>query len=143
MEYYEIHKNKGDQYEDFIADKLSEILGINITNYKTREYNLKNENRQGIEIKYDDNYKTTKNLFIETNEKTNIEWGFVPSGIYREDNSWLYLIGDFKRAFIFDKGILVKIHQTKRMIEAETPTSKGFLLTEKIAINWASKILEF
>ena len=85
--------------------------------------------------------KATGNLFVEYQEKTNVSnINFVPSGIMREDNTWLYLIGDYEQAFIFMKKALRAYclwALDKALIEAKTcnqGTSRGYILPMKSAL---------
>ena len=125
----------GLEYQDFIADKLrkgepSIILGA----YSSRKYqNEHGESASGIEIKHDRMLKKTGNLYIETAEKSNAALlDYTPSGIMRDDNTWLYLIGDYEQAFLFSKKQLKIMYANKAKwavngIRArETPTSQGF-----------------
>jgi len=129
-EYYKEMLEKGLEYQDFVMERLIEELGISLTQYSSKkfQYNV-GENKQGIELKFDDRYKKTGNLYIETAEKSNANnTRFISSGIYRNDNTWLYLIGNYEIIFIFSKKYLVYIHEKKIFREIEIPTSQGFLL---------------
>jgi len=130
-EYYEQKLRQGLYYQDFVVEKLYEI-GIPIISYSSKEYQqVVGENKAGLEIKNDSLWKKTGNLYIEISEKTRKENElYVPSGIYRDDNTWLYLIGDNSRIFIFSKRQLRYIHKTNKFkeIENNTKTSLGFLL---------------
>ena len=54
------------------------------------------------EIKRDGKFRETGNLYIETAEKSHPDkYEFIPSGIMRQDNSWLFVIGDEKTIYIF------------------------------------------
>ena len=129
-DYYREKFEEGMEYQDFAMEVLLEKMGIPISCYSSKKYqHSKGENKQGIEIKNDLKYAETGNLFIETAEKTKAEnANFIKSGIYRDDNSWLYLIGDYKTIFIFGIETLKGIHKTKKCKEVEIPTSQGFLL---------------
>ena len=51
----------------------------------------------------------TGNIYIETAEKAIPREGpYVQSGIYRDDESWLYGIGDYSKFYIFGKKCLKK-----------------------------------
>lgn len=79
-EYYAERFQAGLEYQDFIADLLFKELFIPLSSYQSRKYQLKGENKQGIEIKFDDKYKTTGNLFIEMEEKSDPgNVNYVPS----------------------------------------------------------------
>jgi len=143
-DYYLNCFNKGLEYQDFIMEKLLENLGIPISNFSSKKYQFsKGENLQGIEIKYDDKYKKTGNIYIEVAEKSNPNnKEYIPSGIMRNDNSWLYAIGDYSILFIFGKQIL-KLQYNKNLFKTVvTGTSKGMLLDKK-GQNTALKILKF
>ena len=94
--YYNKQLEKALEFQDFVADKLYNI-GISLNCYSSRKYQYeKGESRSGIEIKFDDQRKKTGNLYIEYAEKSNPNnKNYVPSGIERKDNTWLYVIGDY------------------------------------------------
>lgn len=134
-EYYKDKLESALQYQDFIADKLRKadpciIIGA----YSSRKYQYEHgESMSGIEIKYDMKKKDTGNLYIEVAEKSNPNISeYSPSGIMRDDNTWLYLIGDYEEAFLFSKHQLQSIYADKERYkirgikERQTPTSIGF-----------------
>ena len=96
----------------------------------------------GIEIKYDMKFAETGNLYFEVAERTNPLFNFSPSGIKRKDNAWLYLIGNYERAFLFSKRQLISIHENMEsygymgIAEKETATSKGFILPVSKIPKW-------
>lgn len=145
-EYYKEKLEAGLEYQDFIADQLRKfdpciILGA----YSSRKYqNEKGESASGIEIKHDMKMKETGNLYIEVAEKSNaLLLDYTPSGIMRNDNTWLYLIGDYEQAFLFSKNQLKAIyadeqHYKQRGIyKRQIDTSIGFTLP----IGYAKKFL--
>ena len=142
MNYQNEGFEKGLQYQRFICNKLGLI------DYKsTKEQYELGETLFGVEIKFDDIMKSTNNLWIEMEEKTNSDndiW--VKSGIQRQDNSWLYLIGDYTRAFCFVKNALIEYQMWHNkelpVIINNTLTSKGFLLPIKIAKEICAKDFE-
>lgn len=151
-EYYKKQLKQGIEFQDHVVDVLYEN-GIPIVSYSSKKYqNNVGENKCGIEIKNDNKYHTTGNLFIEIAEKSDPEnENFIPSGIYRDDNSWLYLIGDCKKIFILVKGQLKYLHKTGKYKEVfgypddqkEKPTSIGFLIPVELAEKfYAIKIIE-
>ena len=80
----------------------------------------------------------------EISEKAKPRAGpYVPSGIYRNDNTWLYCIGDYDTIFIFAKTTLRRMHTSGRWLVFEnlTRTSEGFLLREHEADVAAAAIL--
>tara|TARA_R110002126_G_scaffold100487_3_gene232017 strand:+ start:5701 stop:6156 length:456 start_codon:yes stop_codon:yes gene_type:complete len=130
-------QTKGLEYESFIMDWFTETKRISLSHYTTKEDQfLKGENRQGIEIKNDQMFAKTGNLFISIQR----DYGYTkhPSGIYK-DQSWLYLIGNKEVFYIFST------KQLKQYFEANSPKlfsgfisnkngiEKGFLLNTKLA----------
>jgi len=90
----------------------------------------------------------TGNLYFETAEKTRPENPkFIESGILRNDNSWLYAIGNYTVVYVFSKKRLQRIwrHRSKYpwlvLREAKIGTSKGFTMPEAIAKKGADRIL--
>jgi len=139
-EYYAKKLNQGLEYQDFVFEKLYDV-GLATIAYSSKKYQInKGENKAGFEIKFDDRLKDTGNLYIEISEKSNASnSGFIPSGIYRNDNTWLYLIGNYDIIFIFDKRRLRKIYEGRHYIKIggryidSVPTSRGFTLPAKHA----------
>ena len=120
------------EYQDFVVDILIKNLGLAISNYSSRRYQFNiGESRQGIEIKLDKRITPNGNVSIEVFEKSrasNSLW--VKSGILREDNTWLYIQGNYDYIFIFSKRALRKIYEEKyksRVWEPK-PTIKTFLI---------------
>jgi hypothetical protein len=134
----------GLEFQDFVVDLLRDQLGIVITNYQSQRFQFGiGENKQGIEIKLDRDILRTGNVSIEIAEKSKASNpAFVPSGIYRNDNSWLYIQGNWDIVFIFTKNILRLLHKSHRYRIDTLPTLKRFLLPIDEARKYAAKILE-
>ena len=138
-EYRADKSQKGKEYEDFVCEYLAKQIGLVITVFSSKKYQYnKGETLQGVEIKYDMRYGETGNLYIEVGEKAKPRNGcYFPSGILREDNTWLYIIGNYKEIFVFGKKHLKAVYESKRyyrLIENNgTETSTGFLLTKEQA----------
>lgn len=141
-EYYKGKLEAGLEYQDFIAEQLRKgnpciIVGP----YSSKKYqNEFGESMSGIEIKYDMRMKETGNLYFEVAEKSNAELpDYTASGIMRDDNTWLYLIGDYERAFLFSKKQLKNIYSQEQYYpqrgirKIQTPTSIGFTYPIDIA----------
>ena len=136
--YYTSKLKQGEEYQDAVTDALYRNGLLLITYCSEKRQLTDGENRFGMEIKYDDKLDKTGNLFFETAEKRrpeNPEW--IPSGILRRDNSWLYAIGNFEALYIFPKQYLPWI-QDKHLrqspgsrfysvFETAPKTSKGWL----------------
>lgn len=149
MSYDEYRKAKiesGLLYQDFVIDALSSLLGLHVQQYASRTYQLTvGETRQGVEIKHDEKYASTGNLWIEMAEKARPRAGdYVPSGIHRNDNAWLYVIGDYNTIFVFARTMLIELANSGRYrrIENRTRTSEGFLLPSAHAQRWAAMVLQ-
>lgn len=140
-ENYKKMLEKGLEYQDFITDIFLSEIGISISTYSSRKYQFSiGENKQGIEIKFDDRYKDTGNLYIEIAEKSNPDnYQYVPSGIYRNDNTWLYVIGNYEEVFIFSKKQLLMLNEKNIFRQVQTPTSIGFLIPNNEAEKYILK----
>lgn len=141
---YEENKMLGGDYEDFIRSVLKERYNYTLHPYTTEEGQYKyGENKEGIEIKNDLIMERTRRIWIEVAEKTNKDnLEFVPSGIYRGDNSRRYLIGNYQEIYIFKIEVLRQAYQNGDyyMLKAN-PTSKGFLLTIEQAERLAGTVI--
>jgi hypothetical protein len=130
-------KQKGLEFESYIMDWFSKEKNINLSHYTLlKEQIKKGENRQGIEIKNDQRFQETGNLFISVAR----DYGYVSyeSGIYK-NQSWLYVIGNEEEFYIF------AIKHLKQYYEHNKPAlfdgfkslkngiDKGFLLSKKQA----------
>jgi len=143
-EYYKEKLKQGTEFQDFVIDILIKELGLVLSVYTSKKYQWKHgENRQGIEIKFDNLYENTGNIYIETAEKTNKDNPkYIKSGIYRDDNTWLYLIGNYKIIYIFSKKMLKGLYSSNSYLrKIETPTSQGFLLEKTKVEKYCAKII--
>jgi hypothetical protein len=138
--------SKGQKFEDFVCINLAKINFV-LQNISSQKFQYETgENLQGFEIKYDarctgdDGTSATNRLSIEIAEKTRAEnINFIPSGIYRSDNSWLYIQGNYKGFWIFSKNILIMLHKSGRYEEATMPTIKKFYLPINDADKYCAK----
>ena len=132
-------------YQDFVIDLLFDTVGLVVVQYASRAYQYaKGESRTGVEIKHDEKYQQTRNLWIEVSEKAHPRLGdYAPSGVYRQDNAWLYVIGDYETVFGFPKRLLQALARSDRypLLENGTKTSKGFLLPDADAQRYAAFVL--
>jgi len=137
---------EGLEFQDFIGDLLLSVLGIPLTSYCSKEWQYnRGENRQGIEIKLDRRILETKNVSIEVAEKSKAtmpDW--TPSGIFRDDNSWLYVQGNREIVFVIGKSILRLMHDKEYIdkVRENTPTVKAFLMPISEARRIALKVFE-
>lgn len=144
-EEYKNNLIAGTQFQDYVAEALARD-GIRISVYTSQAAQLNGENMAGIEIKLDRKFRHTGNLYIEYEEKSKASnWTYVKSGILREDNSWLYLIGDYDGVYLLPIKNLRRIfngakegNEKFRDIRfTEQDTSRGMLLPiSKLSSYW-------
>ncbi len=140
--YYKDKLEQGLCYQDFVVERLYEA-GIPLISYSSKKYQtMIGENKAGIEIKNDQKFRETGNLYIETAEKSNSSnSSYMASGIFRNDNTWLYIIGDYETIYVLSKRHLQFVMDKFKKVE--TPTSRGFLLPiEYVESRMAIKIIE-
>ena len=93
-------------YQDFITEQMLK-MGISVNAYQSMVYQLKHgESASGIEIKNDKQMEKTGNVYIEFNQTTLRGTQNRDSGINQKDDSWLYIIGDYTKFYIFCKNQL-------------------------------------
>lgn len=145
--FYRTAKLKeGAGFQDFIMER-SARLGMILNGFASKEGQRLGENLMGMEIKRDGLYQQTGNLYIEVAEKAQPRQGdYVPSGIMRSDNSWLYGIGNEMRFWIFAISLLRNFWNRRRdmsLRETEKPTSRGFLLPMRLADKYCARRIDF
>ncbi|MQR94197.1 hypothetical protein [Fictibacillus phosphorivorans] len=134
--YFKSKLEEGHQFETYI-DYLFKQKGLDINLYHTRKQQYsEGESEKGIEIKNDNKWMKTGNVYIEYQEKYNqksIKW--VNSGILKNDNTVYYLIGTIDCFWIFRKTDLLDLfynwqeNQCKKLYRfKEIGTSKGFVI---------------
>jgi len=142
--YYQDKLKQGQEFEDFVGAVLYKV-GIVTMPFTSQVYQrTRGENMLGAEIKNDEKFRETGRLYIETAEKSHPDKpSYTPSGIAREDNTWLYIIGDRSTLWIFSKTMLrgLACGMTDYM-NVETPTSRGWLLPLRDADRYAAKKIE-
>ena len=133
--YYKEMLEKGLKFQDFVVKEMYK-KGIPIVSYNSKEYQYnEGENVAGFEIKFDDCMAKTGNLYIEISEKSSEEMEFfTPSGIYRNDNSWIYLIGNYSEFFLFAKKHLQAVHKRGSFKKVGNSTSNGIVIPKKSAL---------
>lgn len=148
MYNHSVHKNSleiGQEFQDFIIENLSKSCGLTVSIYQSKKYQFEvGESLQGVEIKYDArstgdstyvDCKSSGNVAIEVAEKSNVsKASFTPSGIFRRDNSWLYIVGNYHQAWIFGKRTLIRAHESNKFRCINTlPTLQTMLIPIKYA----------
>lgn len=141
---------RGSEFQDFVQDMIALHLGINLQFYTSKRYQYDvGESRQGWEIKLDALCTDTKRLSIETAEKVRASDNvWTPSGIYRTDNTWMYVQGNYDILFLFPKAFLKQLHVVKdghewRYQRKEEPTIQAFYLPIEDAMRYAARVLDF
>jgi len=135
-EYYRQKLFEGKAYEIWVVQQLKKKrnLHLEIIDDKVGQYTI-GETKQGYEIKYDNIYKESGNLYIEIAEKTDPKnEKYIASGIFRQDNTHTWIIGNFQEAYMFDKKELIDIYNNKEYFGniIITKTSHGILLNKPL-----------
>lgn len=132
----------GAEFLDFVTVTLHGY-GLYLQPFTSRKYQYnKGESLQGWEVKLDNRCTETGRLSIEIAEKTRADQAtWTKSGIYRNDNTWLYIQGNYEMFYIFLKKFLISLHRTGRYETAEIPTLQKFYLPLSDADKYAYKII--
>jgi hypothetical protein len=130
-------QQEGLEFESYIIDWFCSQKNINLSHYTLlKEQINKGENRQGIEIKNDQRFQETGNLFISVER----DYGYTKyeSGVYK-NQSWLYVIGNENEFYIFATKHLKQYyeHNKPQLFDGfksiKNGVEKGFLLSKKQA----------
>lgn len=121
---------QGLEFQDFCRPLLLKY-GIIAAYYTSKKYQIKEgESVFGVEIKLDNLCTKTKRMSIEIAEKSRAaNYKFVPSGIMRPDNTWLYVQGNFEIVYVFSKKFLVNLYNSKKPDINTRPTIQTFYLS--------------
>ena len=139
--YYQKKLEQGLEFQDVVTEALYH-RGIVVVGYASRVFqNKRGENMLGAEIKNDERFRQTGNLYIEVAEKSHPDKpNYTPSGIMRADNSWLYVIGDIETVWIFSTKYLVMLKD--RYPPMQTPTSIAHLMPMAAADKYAIRKID-
>jgi hypothetical protein len=132
------------EFQDWVCVRLAQD-GIVLQNLSSKKYQLAvGENIQGFEIKLDTRCTDTGRLSIEVAEKSrrdNERW--VDSGIWRNDNTWLYIQGNRDLLFVFPKKALQWWYRKRKPELLDfNGTIRRFFLPMKQARQLACKVYE-
>lgn len=98
----------GNTFEDYATDRIAES-GIVLRTYKSAGMQLRiGESKAGFEFKLDNGHRKYNHLSIEVAERRQASGIWVLSGIFRNDNAWLYIQGDTSLFWVLFKPSLVK-----------------------------------
>lgn len=143
----------GLDFQDYVLERLHSA-GIVLQPFGSKRAQQKAENMLGLEIKFDRKLSETGNLYIETHERSHPDRPeLVPSGVYRNDRCWLFGIGNYSRFYVFGKRMLQRLISRAlspgkqgsgiRTVGNDTATSKGVLLPETLAREYAERCFEW
>jgi len=128
----------GMEFQDFVVEQFN-AWGLYIQLHSSKRYQFeRGESVQRVEIKLDNRCTETGRLSIEVGERTSINGPWVSSGIYRNDNTCMYIQGNREVIYLFDRKVLVRYHQQReqgRWLESprENPTVRKFYMPFDIA----------
>lgn len=132
---------KGLAFQDFVCLKLAE-RHIVLQNIASKKYQIEvGENLQGFEIKLDNRCTETGRLSIEVEEKSSryVLW-WTASDIMRDDNSIMYIQGNYDCFWVFMKNWLRRYYEEKKPeVEEFNGTVRRFFLpieTADVAAGW-------
>lgn len=137
--YRDERTRAGEEYQDFVLDLLYKRLRWPIMQHVSAKRQITmGESASCVEIKFQDRYRKTGNLWIETEEKAHPRPGaYAPAGITDRphDNAIFLVTGDYTTVFFFAKAHLQKLATSPRypIIENHSKTSRGFLLPDRVA----------
>jgi hypothetical protein len=137
---------KGLVFQDFVCLELAR-RNIYVQNLASKRFQLEvGENLQGFEIKLDNLCTKTGRLAIEVAEKSQRSVSsWTPSGIMREDNSILYIQGNYDCFWVFAKNWLRRYlaEKSPEVIEFNGTIRRFFLdlqTADKSAVwKWSSE----
>ena len=128
----------GMEFQDFVVEQFNK-WGLHIQLHASKRFQFeRGESVQRIEIKLDNRCTETGRLSIEVGERTKVTSSWVASGIYRPDQTCMYIQGNYSLLYLFDRKVLQRYHQQKcegRFEESpkETPTVRKFYLPFAVA----------
>ena len=136
---------EGIEYQDFVCHQLARHHII-LQNLASKKYQFSvGENLQGFEIKLDMRCTETGRMSIEIGEKMRANHNaWIPSGIYRNDNSWLYIQGNFDIIAIFAKNWLRRYFEQRNPPPQvnERQTIRTFYLDMDFVREHAIKVID-
>ncbi len=133
-------QQKGLQFEAYVYQNLKKYWGITLTHCKTKQeqYTI-GENYEGWEIKNDQTFKKTGNLYISVERR--YEHATYPSGIFKDQKvkQRFYVIGDHNKCYVFSTKLLQQYYYKNKpklkpgFTTKNQGTEYGFLLNTEQA----------
>lgn len=146
-EDYKAKLEEAIEYQDFVSCQLYK-LGIVIPLLGSKKYQINvGESIAGYEIKYDKQFRKTGNLYFEYMEKSNpANRDYIKGGFLREDNTWMWCIGDYRDIWLIPKRSLQRIYSQYlkapmqmcarfSIVDRMTETSKGLTIPVTVIDN--------
>lgn len=126
-QHYQQQLADGQAYEHLVADLLKTKCGLSVSVYLERTDNIAHGDTDvGLEVKFDRRSADTGNLYFEVAEKSHPSRpNYVKAGIYRDDDSKSYAIGNADELFIFLKDALRQFYEEEVQSTPEDFTSQG------------------
>jgi hypothetical protein len=125
---YDRDLQRGLEFQDHVSDLFAKI-GFPLSCYSSiKRQKESGENFQGIEIKFDNRWRETGNLFIEYRERSGPESEWHDSGVLGKESMWGFVIGDYEGCFFFSLRLLQLMLKSKKYETRVTETAEGFLL---------------
>ena len=133
-------QKKGLEFESWVYNKLKDEWGLTLNHCTTKEEQYtKGENYQGWEIKNDQTFNKTNNLYISVERRYSNN--VYPSGLYKEQEipQRFYVIGNKKECYVFSTKILKQYYENYKcqLIPGFTTNTGGkeygFLLNKEYA----------
>jgi hypothetical protein len=133
-DYYAEQLKDGQEFEDFAREKLYEY-GLSVVPNRSRYRQFENgESTAGVEFKLQKRLAETGNLWIELKEKHQPRPGeCAASGILRNDNSWLWVTGDYHSLWLLTRRVLIYVAPFYELLPNGMNTSIGYLLPARRA----------
>lgn len=143
-DYYTVQRALGEAYERYIVARLHRE-GIPIVRHETQAAQFAHGDvRIGadhVEIKLDQQFAVTTNLYIETAEKRRREQAtWTPSGIFSRSTARWYGIGDYRDWFLFEREHLRQNARAERLLTIARGTSQGYLMRSSERLTLAVRV---
>ncbi len=120
---------RGLRFEAHVARLFADHMKLKLENWPNAGPRERGENPQGVEIKLDERFRQTGNLFIEYEERSNLASAWHNAGIVEPGRHvWALAIGDYESVYVFGIRPLCYLFAEGGHKYVETATSKGFLL---------------